>query len=189
MPKLHLKNPLQKDAYKSPWSLKEVILIKIWKISWVLFFRYTPKKTFSYWRVLLLRVFGAKIDSDVFIYSSAKIFIPWNLIMKSKSCLGPNCEIYNLGPVQIEKKATISQYVYVCNGSHDLNDTRLPLLIGHIHIGENVFIGAKALIMPGIKIHDSAVVGAGSVVTKDVDPYTIVAGNPAKFIKKRVIND
>ena len=137
----------------------------------------------------MLRVFGAKIDSDVFIYSSAKIFIPWNLIMKSKSCLGPNCEIYNLGPVQIEKKATISQYVYVCNGSHDLNDTRLPLLIGHIHIGENVFIGAKALIMPGIKIHDSAVVGAGSVVTKDVDPYTIVAGNPAKFIKKRKISE
>ena len=83
MPKLYLKNPLQNDAYTSPWSLKEIILIKLWNICWVLFFRYSPKKIFRYWRILLLRIFGAKIESDVFIYSSAKIFIPWNLIMKS----------------------------------------------------------------------------------------------------------
>lgn len=189
MTKLYLKNPLQKNAYSSPWSIREAILIKIWKIVWLLFFRYSPKKTFRLWRIFLLRIFGAKIDSDVFIYSSVKIFIPWNLKMKSKSCLGPFSEVYNLGPVQIDEKVTISQYTYLCNGSHDLNNLKLPLLIGDIFIGKNVFIGAKSLIMPGIKIHDYAVVGAGSVVTKDVASNSVVAGNPAKFIKKRLMND
>ena len=62
-------------------------------------------------------------------------------------------------------------------------------MIGHIKIEENVFIGAKAFILPGINIGRYAVIGACSVVTKDVESYSIVAGNPAKFIKKRVIKD
>jgi putative colanic acid biosynthesis acetyltransferase WcaF len=62
-------------------------------------------------------------------------------------------------------------------------------MVGDIMIGSDVFIGAKALVLPGVTVGDGAVIGAGSVVTKDVAPWTIVGGNPAKFIKERIINE
>ena len=74
---------------------------------------------------------------------------------------------------------TLSQNVYVCNGSHDLSKKSLPLIISEISIGSNVFIGANAFILLGVDIRDSA---AGAVRTKDVDANMIVAGNPAKFL-------
>ena len=188
MPRLHFKSENQKDAYTSPWTFKEVLGIRLWNLIWKIFFYCSPKY-FRYWRVFLLRIFGAKINWHVFIYPSAKIYIPWLLKMEGRSCLGPNSEVYNLGSVHIKNGATISQYVYICNGTHDLSNTKLPLMIGEIIINENVFIGAKALILPGINIGEGAIIGAGSVVTKDVEAWCIVAGNPAKFIKKRIFND
>lgn len=189
MPKLFQKNSKQKNAYTSAWSNRELVGIKFWNFIWNTLFRFSPKKMGNPFRLFLLRLFGADIDSSVFIYPSAKIYIPWNLIMRSRSCLGPNSEIYNLGNVFIGERSTISQYSYVCNGSHDLTLKSLPLLIGNIKIGNDVFIGAKVIIMPGICIDDFAVVGAGSVVTKDINKHEIFAGNPAKFIKKRIMND
>ena len=84
---------------------------------------------------------------------------------------------------------TISQDCYICNGTHDLSKSSLPLMIGVIEIKSCVFIGAKALILPGLTIGEYAVIGAGSVVTKNVEPWVVVGGNPAKFIKKRIIKD
>ncbi len=188
MGKLRYKIEHQKDAFTSSWSIKETIFIRLWHIVWVLFFRYSPKKL-NFWRLFLLRLFGAKLDKNVFIYSSAKVYVPWLLTMENKACLGPFSEVYNLGPVHINAHATVSQYAYICNGSHDFAKPNLPLTIGDIVIGESAFIGAKAFILPGISIGDFAIIGACSVVTKDVNPYDVVGGNPAKFIKKRVLND
>jgi putative colanic acid biosynthesis acetyltransferase WcaF len=188
MSDLRYKIPNQKDAYTSSWSVKETLLIRMWHIVWILFFRYSPKQ-FNFWRILLLKLFGAKLDNNVFIYASAKIYVPWLLTMKDKSCLGPFSEVYNLGPVYIYSEATISQYAYICNGSHDFSKSNLPLIIGDIYIGSKAFIGAKAFIMPGITIGECAIVGACAVVTKDVKPFDVVGGNPAKVINKRVIND
>lgn len=187
--KLWTKSKHQKDAYTSSWTLKEIFMIHLWRLVWNLFYKFTPKHIFNNWRILLLRIFGAKICGHPFVYPSSKIFAPWLISIGDKSCLGPCSEIYNLGPVEIKENVTISQYCYICNGTHDLTLPNLPLLIGNIVIGENVFIGTKALILPGIAIGENAVVGAGSVVTKDVAPWNIVAGNPAKFIKKRIIKD
>jgi putative colanic acid biosynthesis acetyltransferase WcaF len=83
----------------------------------------------------------------------------------------------------------VSQQAYICNGTHDLADSILPLLVGNIVIGRDVFIGARAFVMPGITIGEGAAVGACAVVTKDVEPWTVVAGNPARVIKKRVIRE
>lgn len=77
----------------------------------------------------------------------------------------------------------------LCGGSHDLSSRRLPLLIGDIDIGPDAFIGARAIILPGVTIGEGAVVGAGAVVTRDVAPWTMVAGNPAKVIGHREFKD
>ena len=187
--RLWLKAKNQKDAYSSSWSKKEVIRIHIWRYVWIMFYRYTPKHFFNSWRLFLLKLFGAKISGSPFVYPSSKIFAPWLLSIGNKSCLGPYSEIYNLGPVVISERVTVSQYSYICNGTHDLSLNNLPLLIGKIVINDDVFIGAKSMILPGLYIGKYSVIGAGSVVTKDVEPWTVVGGNPAKFIKKRIIKD
>ena len=189
MPRLSYKSENQKDPYTSSWSLREVIGIRLWHIVWLFLFRPSPKKMGRYWRIFLLKLFGAQLTWDVFIYASAKIYVPWLLKMEHKSCLGPHSEVYNLGIVHLAEKVTISQYAYICNGTHDFSDVRSPLMVGDIFIDNNVFIGAKAFIMPGVHIGRNAIIGACAVVTKDVEPWAIVGGNPAKFIKKRVIND
>jgi putative colanic acid biosynthesis acetyltransferase WcaF len=188
MSNLKYKNENQRDTYTSSWSIKEAVGIRLWKLIWLLFASWTPKE-FRYWRVLLLKIFGAEVDWNVFIYSSAKIYVPWLLKMKNCSCLGPYSEIYNLGNVHIKERVTISQHAYICNGTHDFEDRRSPLMVGYIRIENDVFIGAKAFIMPGIFIGEGAIIGACAVVTKDVEPWTVVGGNPAKFIKKREIKD
>lgn len=189
MAKVYYKNKNKKDRYTSSWSIAEALKMRIWNVVWLIFFRFSPKKTGRYWRVLLLKIFGAKIDWNVFLYSSSKVRIPWLLEMKNRSCLGPYVEVYNLGPVCIGERVTVSQYVYFCNGTHDLSDPNQPLMVGDISVEDNVFIGAKALLLPGIKLERNSIVGAGSVVTKDVGQNCIVGGNPAKFIKKRIINE
>lgn len=183
MSKVWLKVAYQKDAATSSWSLKEAMGIRLWHMVWLCLFRWTPKKM-NFWRLFLLRLFGAKLE-NVFIFSSARIYIPWLLEMNQGACLGPYSEVYNLGPVYFGENSVLSQYSYICNGTHDLSTLRLPLMIGEITIGRNVFIGAKALILPGISIGDGAVIGAGSVVTKDVEAWSVVGGNPAREIKKR----
>lgn len=183
MSKVWLKVAYQKDAATSSWSLKEALGIRLWHMVWLCLFRWTPKKM-NFWRLFLLRLFGAKLE-NVFIFSSARIYVPWLLEMKKGACLGPYSEVYNLGPVYFGENSVLSQYSYICNGTHDLSTLRLPLMIGEITIGRNVFIGAKALILPGISIGDGAVIGAGSVVTKDVEAWSVIGGNPAREIKKR----
>lgn len=150
--------------------------------------RWTPK-LFNPWRLLVLRFFGASIHGVPFVYSSSKIYAPFLLALSDKTTLGPESEIYNLGPVALGERVTVSQYAYLCNGSHDLEDPELPLLVGNMMVEDDVFIGARAFLLPGIKVGEGAVVGACAVVTKDVEPWTVVAGNPARFIKKRVIRE
>jgi putative colanic acid biosynthesis acetyltransferase WcaF len=186
--KLYQKKPNQSDRNESPWSLTEALVTRLWRIVWLFLYCWTPKRL-NGWRVFLLRAFGAKIYGQPFVYSTAKVYAPFLLTLSDDTTLGPYSEVYNLGPVIFGERVTLSQHAYICNGTHDLSDPSLPLLIGTITIENDVFIGARAFILPGITIGVGAVVGACAVVTKDVETWTVVAGNPAKFIKKRVIVD
>lgn len=158
----------------------------LWNLVWLALFRPTPKPL-SAWRVFLLRLFGAEIYGAPFVSQSANIKMPWNLVLEDRACLGANCNIYNLARVTLRNKAVIAQEVYVCCGTHDFDDEALPLVIGEIVVGEDAFIGARAFLMPGIEIGEGAVVGACSVVTKDVPSHTVVAGNPAKVVASRPV--
>ena len=88
--------------------------------------------------------------------------------------------------VRTEARATVAQEVYLSAGTHDFDRPEMPLVAGKIIIGEDAFIGARAFVLPGITIGARSVVGACSVVTKDVPADVVAAGNPCHVIKSRV---
>jgi len=107
--------------------------------------------------------------------------------MHDRSALGDRSNAYTLGEIELRRRSTIAQEAYLSTGTHKFEDLSIPLQTAKITIGEDVFVGARAFVMPGIIVGDGSVIGACSVVTKDVPPWTIVAGNPAKQIGKREI--
>jgi putative colanic acid biosynthesis acetyltransferase WcaF len=136
----------------------------------------------------VLKSFGAKLAGIPFIHSSARIQIPWNLKMANRACLGEKANVYSLGKIDIHESATVAQEAYLCTGTHDFSDANLQLLTHEITIFPHAFIGARAMVMPGVKVGKNAVVGAMTVVTKDVPSDQIVAGNPARQIGQRSFN-
>lgn len=113
--------------------------------------------------------------------------MPWNLEIGSWSSIGKYAFIYNLGKISIGDKVTVSHRAHLCAGTHDYNDPTLPLRKPPIIICDQAWVCADAFIGPGVVVGEGCVVGARAVVTKDTSPWTVVAGNPAIFIKDRRI--
>jgi len=174
----------QASAYASPWSLRARLGMLLWSAAWTLLCAWTPKP-FNLWRLFVLRCFGAKIAGLPFVHTRARIQIPWNLRLAHRACLGDRANAYSLGEITLGEGCTIAQEAYLCTGTHDFASPALPLQTAPITVGKDAFVGARALILPGVQIGDRAIVGAGAVVTKDVAPETIVVGNPAKPIGTR----
>jgi len=151
-----------------------------------LFFRFSPRPCFG-WRRFVLRGFGAKIGRQVHTYPSTRIYFPWNLAVGDWSAIGEDAFIYNLGQVTLGERVTVSHRAHLCAGTHDYTRTDLPLLKPPIEIGNQAWICADAFVGPGVVIGEGAVVGARAVVTKNVEPWTVVAGNPARVVKQREI--
>ncbi|MFB6320165.1 putative colanic acid biosynthesis acetyltransferase [Saccharicrinis sp. FJH54] len=145
--------------------------------------------TLRYPRNIILKMFGSKIPIRSLVYPSAKIFAPWNLEMGKASCVGPHTQIYNKAKVIIKDNCVISQGAFLCTASHDISKQSHALITRPITIENNVWVAADAFIGPGVTVGEGAVVGARAVVFKNVDPWTVVAGNPAKFIKSRKISN
>jgi putative colanic acid biosynthesis acetyltransferase WcaF len=168
-----------------PYSRAEYLGRIAWALSTPLF-RCSPRPLYG-WRRWLLRAFGATVGRDVRIHPSARIMLPWNLTIDDQASLGDRVLVYNLGPVLIGERATVSHLAHLCAGSHDYLDARLSLMREPITVGADAWICAQAFVGPGVVIGDGAVVAAGAVVTRSVDPWTVVAGNPAKPLKQRVM--
>ena len=177
------------SKYENRLSRRNQFLRLLWTIIWVIAARPFPRSFGNSWRIFLLRLFGAKIHKDAVIYSSVRIYIPWNLEMKAHSCLAPEVDCYNVDKITIGAHSTVSQKSYLCSASHDVSKSDNPLITAPITIKDQVWIGANVFLGMGITINSGAVVGATASVYKDVEAWTIVGGNPAKFIKKRKIND
>jgi putative colanic acid biosynthesis acetyltransferase WcaF len=136
-------------------------------------------------RPRILRLFGARVSLKVNLAGSAWVEMPWSLECGEHVTVGARAILYNLGGLRIGSNAVISQDAYICGGTHDYTQATYPLVRKPITIGSGVWIAAGAFIGPGVTVGDGAVVGARAVVTKDVEPWTVVAGNPARFIKRR----
>ena len=170
-------------------TFKNKVARTLWNIIYLLLFRTAPSRLFNPWRLFLLRLFGAKVHKNSGVYSSCKIWAPWNLDLDDKAWLGPEVDCYNVALVKLGVKVTVSQKSYLCTASHDFTDKNHPLIASPIIIEDQAWIAADVFVGPGVTIGQGAVVGACSAVFKDVEPWTVVGGNPAKFIKKREIKN
>lgn len=148
----------------------------IWKLAWLLLCRWTPKYAYR-WRTLVLGMFGCRVTGQPFVSESAIVRAPWRLTLCDRACIGPYAEVYNLGAVSLGERATVSQYAYLCGGSHDFSRMDQALVIGDIVLEEDSFVGAKAIVLLGVRVGAGAVIGAGSVVSNSIPPWTVWAGN------------
>jgi putative colanic acid biosynthesis acetyltransferase WcaF len=156
----------------------------LWRTVWILLYRPSPRM-FHVWRRFLLRMFGAKLGVGTYAYPSVQIWAPWNLEMQDHSCLSHFVDCYCVNRVVIGHHATVSQYSFLCTASHDYNRADMPLVTAPIVIGAHAWVTADVFVGPGVTIGQGAVVAARSTVTRDVPPWTVVAGSPAKHIGQR----
>jgi putative colanic acid biosynthesis acetyltransferase WcaF len=166
------------------WKIRRLL----WSIVQNTLYRYSFH-TWSRWRCMLLRLFGAKIGENCTIRRTSRVYYPWLLEMEELGCLGDDVVVYNLGLVRLGARSSLSQEAYLCAGTHDYTSLAMPLVTAPIIIGADAWICARAFIGPGVTVGDGAVVGACAVAMKDVPAWTVVAGNPARAVKKRVMSN
>jgi putative colanic acid biosynthesis acetyltransferase WcaF len=134
---------------------------------------------------MLLRLFGATLGSRCHFYPGSRVWAPWNLICADRVTAADGAEIYNAAPMHFGSHAIVSQGAYICGATHDYNDPEFPLLAYSMRIGAYAWVCARASVGPGVKVGDGAVLGLGSVATRDLEPWTIYAGSPAQRINDR----
>jgi putative colanic acid biosynthesis acetyltransferase WcaF len=162
------------------YSRREQARRLLWSIGSLLV-RLSVRPMFG-WRRGVLRMFGAKVGRAVHIYPSTRICMPWNVEIGDWAAIGEDAYIYSLGKVVIGRGVAIGYRAHICAGTHDFSDPSLPLLKPPVTIEPDVWVGTDAFIGPGVCVGRGALVGARAVVTKDVPPLHIVAGNPARHI-------
>lgn len=165
------------------WSARELAGRALWELLGIVF-AWSPRQLWG-WRNAWLRLFGARVGRAVHIHPSVRIAVPWNIEIGDQTAVGDGAILYSLGRITIGAGVTVSQYAHLCAGTHDYRKPDLPLLKAPIEIGDGAWICADAFVGPNVRIGEVAVVGARAVVTGDVAPWTIVAGNPARAIAVR----
>lgn len=164
------------------YSLANRLARVAWSVAWSLLFRLSPRPLHG-WRRIMLRCFGAKVGGGSRVYPRARIWAPWNLRLGQVVAVADDAEIYNPEPIEIGDYAVISQGSYLCGASHDYRRWQFPLIAQPITIGRHAWIAARAIVQMGVSVGDGCVIGAGSVVTRDMPPWTVCTGNPCRVIR------
>ncbi|MFM9997139.1 MAG: putative colanic acid biosynthesis acetyltransferase [Phycisphaerales bacterium] len=168
----------------SPYSAREKVARMLWAMVQGTAFAWSYPTWYG-WRNFLLRRFGAGLHATVHIRRTARIECPWNLSMGANSSLGDFAIAYCLGPITIGGRASVSQYAHLCAGTHDYTKANMPLIRPPIVIGADAWIAADAFVGPGVTVGEGAILGARAVALKDLEPWTIYSGNPARAVKER----
>lgn len=171
-------------GYSSGFSFAHRVVRGVWAVAWWCLFRPSPRPLF-FWRRALLRCFGAQLGVNARVYPSAKVWLPSHLSMGDHSCLAFGVECYNVAPIRVGSHVTVSQYAYLCSAGHDISDPRLALTKAPIVLEDASWVCAGAFVAMGVTVGEGAVVAARACVTRDVQPWTIVGGNPARQIGTR----
>lgn len=171
---------------RTPYPASEVVRQRIWALVQATLFRWSPRP-WHWWRAWLLKAFGADIPAPgrVVVFPTARIYFPWKLTLAPRAMVGRHVNLYNLDRIALGYGANLSQYCHLCAGTHDYTRWDMPLVRRPITIGDNAWLGADVFVGPGVTIGELSVVGARSVVVKDLPPRMVCAGNPCRELKKR----
>ena len=137
-------------------------------------------------KVFFLRAFGAKIGRGVHIKPFVTIKYPWFLSIGDHVWIGENVWIDNLANVTIGSNVCISQGAILLTGNHNYKKSGFDLSIKNINIEDGTWIGAKAIVCPGVTCKNHSILTVGSVAIKDLESYSVYAGNPAEKMKDRL---
>lgn len=170
------------SGYQNKHSAKSKGIRLLWEVVWLVLFRPTPRWCLNWWRCFLLRLFGSKIGKGVRIQGSARIWQPWRLEIGDNSWIDGNVNLYTVDDISIGSNSVVSDGVFLCTATHDIHSAGFQLVTRPLRLENNVWIAARAIVLPGVIVGAGAVVGAGSVVTKHVEPSSVVAGNPARNV-------
>lgn len=175
------------SQYNNAWYQPGGMLRRgLWYFVNVLFF-INPLNPLSGLKARLLRLFGAKIGRGIVIKPAVNIKYPWNLVVGDYCWIGENVWIDNLAKVTIGSHVCLSQGAMLLTGNHDYTSSAFDLTVAGIKLDDGVWIGARAVVCPGVVCHSHAVLSVQSVATRDLEPYAVYQGNPATKAKDRVI--
>lgn len=180
------ERPYLGQGCTTPYPLREVVLRWCWSAIQATLFRWSPRPCHGF-RARLLRLFGADIPEPgrVVVFPTARITFPWKLTLAPRAMVGPCVTLYNLARITLLRGANISQNCHLCAGTHDYHHWSMPLVAKPIVVGENAWLGADVFVGPGVSIGELCVVGARSVVVKDLPPRKICVGHPCRMVKDR----
>jgi putative colanic acid biosynthesis acetyltransferase WcaF len=186
-----MKGQVANDTYNNDWYKKEIGASKLRQLSWyivnVLFF-VNPLNLFSGLKIRFLRLYGARVGRGVVIKPGVNIKYPWKLEIGDNSWIGEKVWIDTLAVVRIGKNVCLSQGAMLLTGNHDYTKTTFDLFINRIVLEDGVWIGAMAVVCPGVTGGSHAVLAVASVAASSLEPYGIYRGNPATFVRVRTIN-
>lgn len=155
------------------WYVCNALLLHSWLLPWS-----APKAS-------LLRLFGARVGRGVVIKPRVNIKYPWRLEVGSHVWIGEGVWIDNLSSVRLGDNVCVSQGAYLLTGNHDYRDPRFGLDTRPITIEREVWIGARAIVCPGVTVGRGCVLKAGSVVSQDTEPTWVYGGAPAQKQRAR----
>lgn len=138
-------------------------------------------------KIFALRFFGAKVGKGVLIKPCVNIKYPWLLEIGDNVWIGEEVWIDNLGKVKIGNNVCLSQGAMLLCGNHNYKKETFDLIVGYITLEDGVWVGAKAVVCPGVTMKSHSILSVGSVLTKDADTNGIYQGNPAELVKQRRI--
>jgi len=166
------------------FSLKNRIQRAFWNIAYACLFRPSPRPLHT-WRAAILRLFGAQLGIHCHIYPKAVIWAPWNLRCEDYIGVADGAILYNPSPITLCSYSVISQEAYLCGASHDMNHPDFPLISKPITMGKYAWVCARATVQMGVQVGEGAVVALGAVATRNLTPWTVYAGVPARPVKER----
>lgn len=140
-------------------------------------------------KILTLKIFGAKLGKSIVIKPKVNIKYPWLLSIGDYSWIGEKVWIDNLVQVNIAANCCLSQGAMLLTGNHNYKKSSFDLITGEIQIEDGAWIGAQAIVCPGVNIANHSILTVASIATKDTEAYAIYQGNPAVKIKEREILD